>query len=90
MSEFTDPRRELEARLLAKARKDPAFLQEMVRNPTAVTERELGIKLPEGMKIHIHHETPSELHFVMPALHSDGPVQLCGNQFWPTQSACPW
>jgi hypothetical protein len=85
-----DPRKELEARLLAKVRKDPAFLEEILRNPVAVTERELGVTLPEGLKIHIHHETPSELHFVMPALQSDRPVRLCGSNFFPVNARCPW
>jgi hypothetical protein len=90
MAELIDPRKELESRLLAKARKDAAFLEEMLKNPVAVTERELGVTLPEGMKIHIHQETPSELHFVMPALRSDGPVRLCGSNFFPVNAACPW
>jgi hypothetical protein len=59
-------RRDIEARFVARAWQDEAFKQELLRDPKAVVERELGITIPAGVNIRLHEETPTELHFVLP------------------------
>ena len=53
-------------RLLARAMKDEAFRQELLANPKAVLEHELGITIPPGLTIQVHEETPTTVHLVLP------------------------
>jgi hypothetical protein len=54
-------------KLFARTMKDEALRREILRNPKAVIERELGIKLPAGMTVQVHVNTPDTLHIVLPA-----------------------
>lgn len=59
-------RRELESQLVIKAWQNEAFKQELINNPTAVYERELGQKAPEGFEITIVEEKPNHIYLVLP------------------------
>jgi hypothetical protein len=59
-------RRELEARLLDKAWKDAAFRRALVEDPKGTLERELEVKLPEGMSLAVLEETATSRHLVLP------------------------
>ncbi len=59
-------RRDLETQLIEKAWKDPAFRQEVLRDPKALLERHLGQKLPEHLQIFVHEEDAHTLHFSIP------------------------
>lgn len=59
-------RNDLEVHLITRALKDEGFWQEMLVNPKAVVENELGTKLPEGLEIHILEETETTLFMVLP------------------------
>jgi hypothetical protein len=61
-------RRDIEARIIAKAWKDEAYKQELLTNPKAVIEREFEIQLPEEVSIQIREENPTSLYFVLPIL----------------------
>src|SRR5947207_3840131 len=52
--------------VMVRAMKDDAFRQEVLANPTAVLERELGITLPPGVSVQVHEDTPTTLHLVLP------------------------
>ena len=68
-----------------KAWEDEAFRAALVRDPGAVVEAEVGIKLPGGLRLEVHQETNDELHLVLPAPVELTPAQLqtvCGG--WPT------
>ncbi len=65
-------RRELEGRLIARAWKDEAFKQELLRDPKAVVEREAarlrpGASLPADLEVQVVEETPTTLFLVLPA-----------------------
>jgi hypothetical protein len=60
-------RKNFEYSLIAKAWKDEAFKQELVRNPKAVIERELGNKLPESLCIKVLEEDVNTIYLVLPA-----------------------
>ena len=68
-----------------KAGEDAAFRDALLKDPAAVVEAEIGIKLPAGLNLKIHQETNDELHLVLPA-----PVELTPGQLeavsggWPT------
>ena len=66
MTEQSNPRQVLEARIIEKAWKDDAFRQELLRDPQGVAERELGVFIPEGLNIQVHEESPTTMHLVIP------------------------
>ncbi len=52
-------------RVHAKAMKDAAFRRSLKRNPRkALTEA--GMKVPAGVKIKVHENSASTVHFVLP------------------------
>jgi hypothetical protein len=52
--------------IITHAWADAAFKQELLTNPRAVLERELGLQLPDGIEIFIHEQTPTQLHLLLP------------------------
>ena len=52
--------------LLARAMKDEVWRQELLTNPKAVLEHELGITIPQGVTIAIHEATPTTVHLLLP------------------------
>ncbi|SRR5205809_3535016 len=56
----------LQQQIMARAMKDEAFRQELLANPKAVLERELGITLPRGVSVQVHEDTATILHLVLP------------------------
>src|SRR5215469_11074733 len=59
-------RRDLETALIEKCWKDPEFKREVVKDPKGMFERHIGQKLPADLKIFIHEEDASTLHFSLP------------------------
>jgi len=64
--EAIDTRRALETRLIEKAWRDPEFRKQVLEDPKGMLERQLGTKLPEQLRIYIHEEDASTLHFSVP------------------------
>jgi hypothetical protein len=60
-------RKDLEIHLIARSFEDEAFRQELLANPKAVIERELGTKLPEGIEINVLEETETTLYMMLPS-----------------------
>ncbi len=52
--------------IIIKAWDDEAFKQELLRNPKAAIEKELGVSIPEGIDIQIHEQTDTTIHLVLP------------------------
>ena len=59
-------RKDLEIHLITRALKDEGFKQELLANPKAVVEKELGTKLPEELEINVLEETEDTLYMVLP------------------------
>ncbi|MBE9036791.1 NHLP leader peptide family RiPP precursor [aff. Roholtiella sp. LEGE 12411] len=59
-------RKDLEIHLITRALKDEGFRQELIANPKAVVEKELGTKLPEELEINVLEETEDTLYMVLP------------------------
>ena len=76
--------------ITGKAAGDEAFRKALVTDPGAVIEAEIGIQLPQGLKLRVHEETNDELHMVLPA-----PMELTAAQLgavtggWPTGPQYP-
>ena len=57
---------DLEDRLAARAGDDPDFRERLVARPKETIEREFGVTLAAGHEIHVHAETPTATHVVLP------------------------
>ena len=77
--------------ITGKAGADEDFRAALLKDPGAVVEAEIGIKMPGGLKLKVHEESNDELHLVLPA-----PVELTPGQLqtvsggsWPSKPASP-
>ena len=61
------PQNPIQEQIIAKAMKEETFRQELLSNPKATLERELGISIQEDLTIAVHENTPTTLHLVLPA-----------------------
>ena len=52
--------------IIRRAWRDIEFKQQLLANPRAVLERELGVALPSGVQIYVHEQTPTEVHLILP------------------------
>lgn len=70
-------REQLEARLVAKAMKDPAFKRELLKNPRAAVAREFGAVLPDHVEFKVVEESRTVRYLVLPDLgHIPAAVEL--------------
>jgi hypothetical protein len=78
----------LEERLILRSWEDEEFRRALLEDPRTIVAGELTamtgrpIELPRQMQIHIHEETPDDLHFILPhrrdELAGDGQSLLVG------------
>ena len=61
--------------LEGKAGQDEDFRKTLLADPLGTVEAEAGIKLPTGIKLHVHEENADSLHLVLPA-----PMELDASQ----------
>jgi hypothetical protein len=59
-------RKEVEANIIAKAWQDDAFKQELMNNPKAVYQSELGQSAPSNLQIQVLEETSDTVYLVIP------------------------
>jgi hypothetical protein len=64
-------RRDLEAHIVANAWRDPAYRARLLKDPKGVVQEELhsvdsSINLPADLKVHVHEESQSSYHLVLP------------------------
>jgi hypothetical protein len=69
-----DVRNEAELNLRDMAAKDPQFRSELLKNPTGTLEKLFGGKLPAGVSVAVHEETPNQLHIVLPSITTGAPA----------------
>jgi len=65
MSEATG-RVEMERRLVGRSLEDDAFRQRLLEDPKAVAEQELGVRLPEEVRVVAVEETADTIYLVLP------------------------
>ena len=90
-----DIRNTAEQNVRDMAAKDPNFRSELIKNPTGTLEKLFGGKLPEGVSVAVHEETPTQLHIVLPptgtGAPAGGPVQphaYCSHPGGTSWSSC--
>ena len=59
-------RKDLELKLVAKAWQDDAFRQQLLADPRATIQQELGIELPEDVEVKIFEEQPDQAYVLLP------------------------
>jgi hypothetical protein len=59
-------RKDLEIHLITRALKDESFRAELIANPKAVIEQEIGSKLPDELEIAVLEETEDTIYMVLP------------------------
>jgi hypothetical protein len=59
-------RHDLETKLIEKAWKDPEFRRGILKDPKGMFEQYIGQKLPDQVRIYVHEEDASTLHFSIP------------------------
>lgn len=59
-------RKDLEARVIAKAWADEAFKKALIASPRSALEKECGIKLPASVNVRVVEESPDNLYLVLP------------------------
>jgi hypothetical protein len=76
-------RRDLEAKIVTRARADPAFRQRLKADPRAAVAEETGIAVPESIAIEVLEETPEKAYLVIPTDRvaiSDEELEVAGGQ----------
>jgi hypothetical protein len=66
MADQNQSRQDTEARIITHALEDEAFRQELLNNPKAAIEKELGQKLPEDFQISVLQESDKMTYLVLP------------------------
>ena len=59
-------RAEMERRLLQRSLRDEDFRRRLLDDPEATIERELGVRLPEEVRVVAVEETPETIYLVLP------------------------
>ncbi len=70
MSEGTG-RQEMERRLIERSLRDDTFRQQLLTNPKAAMEQELGTRLPEEVRVVAVEETADTIYLVLPFRSTD-------------------
>jgi hypothetical protein len=65
-------RAEIESRLIKKSLQDDSFRQELLSDPKAALEQELGRRLPEDVQVRALEETADTVYLVLPSTSAVG------------------
>ena len=57
---------QVKAHIAMKAVEDDDFRARLIADPRAAVEEETGLRFPEGYRIHVHEESASDGHMVLP------------------------
>ena len=68
---------EVRALLIEKAQADSAFRAALLADTRATVEKEIGFAMPPGFEMHVHEETATSAHLVLPPVGGGlGPDEL--------------
>jgi hypothetical protein len=65
-------RAEVERRLIERSLQDDVFRQQLLADPRAIIEREIGTQLPEEVRVVAVEETADTLYLVLPSTSPSG------------------
>ena len=61
-------RAQMERRLIERSIEDEAFRQKLIEDPKGAVEQELGMRLPEGVRVLAMEETADTIYLVLPSI----------------------
>jgi hypothetical protein len=64
-------RQKMEQQLIEKAMKDESFRKQLVEDPKSTFELEMGVILPESLKVKVLQEDQHNLYLVLPKMQSE-------------------
>ncbi|HOW27329.1 MAG TPA: NHLP leader peptide family RiPP precursor [Elusimicrobiota bacterium] len=64
--------KESQDKIIKKALTDPAFKKALLADANAAIEKELGAKLPAGIKVKVVEDSANTVHLVLPAVPGKG------------------
>ncbi len=62
--------------IIERAMRDETFRQRLIQDPERALRETLGMAVPAGVKIHVHEETPHDVHIVLPQVAVGGMQEL--------------
>lgn len=69
---------EIRAELIDKATQDERFRARLLDEPKAAINEALGIDLPDSVTVHVHEDTATTAHLVLPPSPALGEAELAG------------
>ncbi len=57
---------QVKAHVAMKATEDDDFRARLIAEPRATVEAETGLRFPDGYRIHVHEESATDAHMVLP------------------------
>ena len=63
---------EAHEKIVTKAMRDPAFRAALLKDANAAVEKELGVKIPAGLKIKVVEDSATTVHLALPAAAKKG------------------
>ena len=57
---------EMRAHIAMKAAEDDDFRTRLIADPRATVEEEIGMRFPDGYRLHVHEESAADAHLVLP------------------------
>lgn len=64
-------RAEAEQRIRERAASDAEFRDQLKADPRSALASELGVEIPDQVSVHVHEESMSEVHLVLPPAQED-------------------
>jgi hypothetical protein len=64
-------RAEAEQRIRERAESDADFREQLKSDPRSALASELGVEIPDEITVHVHEESLSEVHLVLPPATED-------------------
>ena len=77
--------REMREKLVERANGDPDFRARLLDDPKGVIEKELDVSLPKWLSVHVHEDSATSAHLVLPpdgALSDDDLREVTGGYSW--------
>lgn len=57
---------QVKTHIAMKAAEDDDFRAKLIADPQATVEAEIGLRFPDGYRIHVHEESATDGHMVLP------------------------
>ena len=80
---------QVKAHIAMKATEDDDFRTRLVAEPRATIEKETGLRFPDGYRIHVHEESATDAHMVLPPrpeLSKEQLDRIAGGHHGPSES----